>query len=63
MEFENDVFVSYAHIDDQALVEGQKGWIANLHRALEIRLAQLLGKQPKIWRDLKLSGNDVFSEE
>ncbi len=63
MEFESDLFVSYAHIDDQALVEGQKGWISNLHRALEIRLAQLLGKQPKIWRDPKLQGNDVFSDK
>ncbi len=63
MDFESDVFVSYAHIDDQALVEGQKGWITSLHRALEIRLAQLLGKQPRIWRDPKLSGNDVFSDK
>ncbi len=63
MKFDSDIFVSYAHIDDQALVEGQKGWIANLHRALEIRLAQLLGKQPKIWRDPKLQGNDVFSDK
>ncbi len=63
MEFDSDVFVSYAHIDDQALVEGQKGWISNLHRALEIRLAQLMGKQPKIWRDAKLQGNDVFSDK
>ena len=42
-EFESDLFVSYAHIDDQALTEGQKGWISTFHRALEIRLAQLLG--------------------
>ncbi len=63
MEFESDLFVSYAHIDDQALVEGQKGWISNLHRALEIRLAQLLGKEPRIWRDPKLQGNDVFSDK
>ena len=63
MEFESDVFVSYAHIDDQSLVEGQKGWISNLHRALEIRLAQLLGDKPRIWRDPKLQGNDVFSDE
>ena len=62
MEFDSDVFVSYAHIDDQALVEGQKGWISSLHRALEIRLAQLRGKEPKIWRDPKLSGNDVFAD-
>jgi hypothetical protein len=62
MNFENDVFVSYAHIDDQALTEGQPGWISSLHRALEIRLAQLLGKDAKIWRDPKLQGNDVFAD-
>lgn len=62
MPFEIDVFVSYAHIDDQAMVEGQTGWIANFHRALEIRLAQLLGKEPRIFRDPKLQGNEVFSE-
>ena len=62
MSFEIDVFVSYAHIDDQAMVEGQPGWIASFHRALEIRLAQLLGKEPRIFRDPKLQGNEVFSE-
>ena len=62
MSFENDVFISYAHIDDMALIEGQKGWISNFHRALDIRLGQLLGRQPKIWRDPKLQGNDVFAD-
>lgn len=62
MEFENDVFVSYAHIDDQALTEGQQGWISSLHRALEVRLAQLLGKDARVWRDPQLQGNDVFPD-
>jgi hypothetical protein len=62
MSFENDIFISYAHIDDQPLVEGQKGWISSFHRALEIRLAQLMGRPPSLWRDPKLSGNDVFSD-
>lgn len=62
MEFENDIFISYAHIDNEALVEGEKGWITNLHRALQIRLAQLLGRPPKIWRDPKLQGNDFFAD-
>lgn len=62
MEFEIDVFVSYAHIDDQVLGEGQTGWISSFHRALEIRLAQLLGQQPRVWRDPKLQGNDVFAD-
>lgn len=60
--FEIDVFVSYAHIDDEVLGEGQTGWISSFHRALEIRLAQLLGQQPRVWRDPKLQGNDVFGE-
>jgi hypothetical protein len=61
-DFESDLFVSYAHIDDQALTEGQKGWISTFHRALEIRLGQLLGKQPRIFRDPKLQGNDYFAD-
>jgi hypothetical protein len=61
-ELESDLFVSYAHIDDQALAEGQKGWISTFHRALEIRLSQLLGKQPRIFRDPKLQGNDYFGD-
>ncbi len=62
MKFENDIFVSYAHIDDQPLVEGQKGWISSFHRVLEIRLGQLLGRHPRIWRDPKLQGNDIFAD-
>ena len=61
MHFDADAFISYAHLDNQELVEGRKGWVANLHRALEIRVGQLLGKQPEIWRDPKLQGNDVFA--
>jgi hypothetical protein len=62
MKFENDIFVSYAHIDDQALVEGQKGWVSSFHRVLEIRLGQLLGRHASIWRDPKLQGNDIFAD-
>jgi hypothetical protein len=59
-EFEGDAFISYAHLDNIGLVEGHKGWVANFHRALEVRVGQLLGKSPHIWRDPKLSGNDLF---
>jgi hypothetical protein len=62
MHFDGDAFISYAHLDNQELIEGRKGWVANLHRALEIRVGQLLGKQPHIWRDPKLQGNDFFAE-
>lgn len=61
-EFKNDVFISYAHIDNQMLTEEQRGWIDEFHHALELRLQELLGDKPKIWRDQKLQGNDIFSE-
>jgi hypothetical protein len=61
-DFEGDAFISYAHLDNVELVEGRKGWVANLHRALEVRVGQLLGKSPHIWRDPKLTGNDLFAE-
>lgn len=63
MMFERDIFISYAHIDNMPLREGQKGWISNFHRALNVRLAQLMGESPKIWRDQKLQGNDIFGDE
>ncbi len=62
MGFEDDIFISYAHIDNHPLTEGQEGWISDFHRALGIRLAQLRGETPKIWRDLKLQGNDYFGD-
>ncbi|MEN2281650.1 toll/interleukin-1 receptor domain-containing protein [Algoriphagus sp. SE2] len=62
-KFEKDIFISYAHIDDESLIEGEKGWISEFHRSLKVRLTQLLGYEPKIWRDDRLKGNDDFSEE
>jgi len=62
MKFDRDLFISYARIDNEAMVEGQDGWVSTFHRGLEIRLAQLRGEKPRIWRDQKLQGNDDFSD-
>ena len=62
MSFENDVFISYAHLDDEPLVDGEPGWITELHAVLEKRLAMLLGERPRIWRDPELRGNQVFDD-
>jgi hypothetical protein len=58
--FQNNLFISYAHIDNEFFPGGNSGWIDLLHERLEIRLAQLLGKRPTIWRDRKLKGYEVF---
>ena len=63
MSFKKDIFISYAHIDDEALIEGEPGWISEFHRSLEVRLSQLLGYRPVIWRDKALDGNHNFSSE
>ena len=60
--YEDDIFISYAHNDNQALHEGQRGWIDSFHQALEKRLQVHLGAKAKIWRDPRLQGNDYFAE-
>jgi hypothetical protein len=62
-DFDNEIFISYAHLDNEPNAKGDDGWISNLHHALEIRVAQLRGAKPRIWRDPKLQGNDVFGQE
>jgi hypothetical protein len=63
MQFDKDIFISYAHIDDESLIADKKGWISEFHRALEIRLGQLMGTKPVIWRDPALQGNHIFDKE
>jgi hypothetical protein len=62
MAFEHDFLISYAHLDNEPLIAGEQGWISELHRLLEIRVGQVRGEKPKIWRDLKLQGNDIFAD-
>ena len=59
---ESDVFISYAHFDNEPMFEGQRGWVEVFHQALEVRLRQLLGEDPAVWRDLSLAGNDYLQE-
>ena len=61
--YDYDIFISYAHIDNETLTKEQQGWIDMLHDALDLYLGQLLGEKPRIWRDPKLQGNDYFGEE
>lgn len=61
--FERDVFISYAHLDNETLTDEEKGWVSKFDTALQKRLAQLLGRKPDIWRDRKLQGTDIFGDE
>ena len=44
----NDIFISYAHLDDQSIDEDQEGWISRFHRVLEIKLSQLSTDRAKV---------------
>ena len=59
--FENDVFVSYAHLDDQA-VAGD-GWVSGFHRRLQIELDEVLGERAIVWRDARLGPAVDFSRD
>ncbi len=58
----SDIFISYAHLDNEGLTEDDNGWVTDFHRALEVRVGQLLGRKPQVFRDPRLSGNDVFPQ-
>jgi hypothetical protein len=60
--YKNDIFISYAHIDDTPLMDGAEGWVSEFHRSLDALVKQILGDEPTIWRDPKLQGNDYFSD-
>ncbi|MFT4640308.1 MAG: class 3 adenylate cyclase [Verrucomicrobiales bacterium] len=59
----SDVFISYASMDNEPLAEGEAGWITRLHDTLSIRLGQLLGRRPRVWRDPKTNQDDPWHEE
>ena len=63
MIYEQDAFISYAHIDNEPIAAGQKGWVTQFHATLQTMLSQRLGERARIWRDDKLDGNDIFADE
>ena len=59
-DYDHDVFVSYAHLDDQ----GEPAWVTTLVRHLETELRQRLGtKDLSIWVDHNLDGNRPLTPE
>jgi hypothetical protein len=63
MKFQRQIFISYAHLDNQPLSADQSGWVSLFHGTLQTLIGQRLGVAVDIWRDDKLRGNDVFSDE
>jgi len=60
--FEDAVFISYTHVDNQPFGPDHLRWISHLHEQLRCRVEQLFGEEATVWRDEKLSGNDMFAQ-
>jgi hypothetical protein len=63
MRFEKDLFISYAHIDNEPLTPEQQGWITRFHASLEALLSMRMGGKARIWRDDRLRENEIFDKE
>jgi hypothetical protein len=61
LSFDWDIFISYAHIDNEHYSDIPHGWIDYLDERLKVDLASGLGRPLRIWRDPKLTGSDAFN--
>jgi TIR domain len=60
--YSHDVFVSYAHVDDEPLIGAQRGWVTTLINNLETVVRQKLGfRDFRIWMDHQLAGNQPLT--
>jgi TIR domain len=62
--FTHDVFISYAHANNEPLFPGSRGWTTHLFQDLPARLRLHLGRAPDldIFMDEKLRGNDEVND-
>src|SRR5207237_6384971 len=60
---EFDVFISYAHDDDNRLVDENIGWVSQFHENFYTLLNEQLGRQPRIWRDSDVTPNEDFEKK
>jgi hypothetical protein len=51
VNFDADVLISAAPLDNVQVIEGRNGWVQNLVRALDVRIAQFTGARTVIWWD------------
>ena len=50
-DFKYDLFISYAHLNNEKAGSLDKGWVTDLHETLRVKLAEKLFVPPAIWRD------------
>ncbi|UJS23069.1 toll/interleukin-1 receptor domain-containing protein [Thiothrix winogradskyi] len=60
-----DIFVSFAHVDDQPVANQQQGWITHFTNDLRGELNRRMGRKDNyhFWKDFRLKGNDAVTPE
>jgi hypothetical protein len=61
--YNNDVFISYSHIDNEPFGDSGSGWVDIFHKQLQNCINYRHGRRICIWRDKRLTGGEVFSAE
>ncbi|HVN27834.1 MAG TPA: toll/interleukin-1 receptor domain-containing protein [Candidatus Binataceae bacterium] len=61
--FPTDIFISYCHVDNHPIDTKGTLWVENFHRDLQGLVNTCVGRNVVIWRDRRLSGATVFSDE
>ncbi len=61
--YNNDIFISYSHIDNESFDEDHPGWVDVFHAQLQQFIDFHVGRRTKVWRDRRLTGAEVFSDE
>lgn len=61
----SDIFVSYAHIDNQPFHEEKAGWITQFTTHLQYETGRRMGRNEhySLWMDFRLNGNDAVTPE
>jgi hypothetical protein len=64
-DYDFDIFVSYAHVDDQPLPPASQDWLTTLTNCIKTRLAQKLGRNDAyaLWMDHELRGGQPITPE
>ena len=61
--YTNDVFISYSHIDNTPFGDPRGGWVDIFHAQLQNFVNVHVGRRINVWRDKRLTGGEVFSDE
>jgi hypothetical protein len=61
--FKYDLFISYAHLDNEPDIPDAEGWVKYFHYTLEKRLTKRLGREANIFRDAELQKFGKFSDQ